>query len=58
MKDLIRDAVWATAVVLVVLIMSGCNTVRGLGTDIVNGTDASVQFMNDYSDSYEKQYGY
>ena len=54
MKDLLRDVVFAGAVILIVLIMSGCATVRGIGSDIVSGTDATVRGMQDYSRSYNE----
>ena len=57
MKDLLRDAVWAAAVVLVVLIMSGCNTIRGAGKDIVNGADSTVRALENYSRDYNAQNG-
>ena len=57
MKDLLRDAVFAATVILVVLIMSGCATIRGMGEDIVSGTDAAVRGMQDYSYSYNEANG-
>lgn len=44
---------------LVALLMavSGCATIRGVGTDIVNGADSTVRALESYSRDYNSQQG-
>lgn len=44
------------ALLCIIVAVSGCHTVRGIGSDIIDGTDGTVRALESYSQSYNSAY--
>jgi hypothetical protein len=55
MKDLLGDVIFAATVILVVMIMSGCETIGASG-DLVSAFGRDVRTLSDASRSTVKDY--
>lgn len=49
MKELLREVVWAAAIVIIVMTLSGCGTVRGFGGDLQDASDMGRAAIKDYA---------
>ena len=47
MKELLREAIWASAIVIIVMVMSGCSTIEGAGKDMQDAARITRQYMAD-----------